>query len=184
MYPDEQLMIKVKNGHLSEMSGLFDRYHVKIYNFFRKMQLDKGLSEDLTQNVFERALKYRQTFKDDYVFRSWIYRIASNVKNDHFRALKKSRSTENELKRNAFEMQTYTIDNHPSDRNEYLNQALKLLTPDQRELIWLTKYENMKYSEVGDLLGYSEANIKIRIHRAIKSLKTQYFKVEQNELRR
>lgn len=176
-------MIKVKNGHIEEMSDLFERYHVRIYNYFRKMQLDKGLSEDLTQNVFERALKYRHTFRDDYVFRSWLYKIASNVKNDHFRGLKKIKATEQELLLQAADA-SYTIDNHSSDRNEYLKKALNLLDEEQKELIWLTKYENMKYAEVGNIMGFSEANVKVKIHRALKSLKNHYFKVEKNELRR
>jgi RNA polymerase sigma-70 factor (ECF subfamily) len=179
MSPDEQLMIMVKNGHIDKMSGLFERYHIPIYNYFRKMLLDKGLSEDLTQTVFERALKYRHTFQDAYVFRPWLYRIACNVRNDHFRGLKKEREKEEYLKKTGFPI-SYTIENHLSDRQEYLKIALKKLDPDQRELIYLTKYENMKYAEVGALLGYSESNIKIKIFRAMKSLKNHYFKIEKN----
>jgi RNA polymerase sigma-70 factor (ECF subfamily) len=182
MSPDEQLMIQVKNGHIDKMSGLFERYHIAIYNYFRKMQLDKGLSEDLTQTVFERALKYRHTFQNEYVFRPWLYRIASNVRNDHFRGLKKEREKEEHIKKSLLS-NSYTIDDHSSDRKEYLKLALKKLDPDQRELIYLTKYENMKYAEVGALLGYSESNVKVKIFRAMKSLKNHYFKIDKNATR-
>ena len=48
---DEKIML-VKEGHLSELTELFDRYQVPLYNFFLRLTLDKATSEDLTQNLF------------------------------------------------------------------------------------------------------------------------------------
>ena len=183
MYPDEQLMIKVRDGQLNQMSGLFDRYHVQIYNFFRKMQLDKGLSEDLTQNVFERAMKYKHSYRDDYNFKSWIYRIACNVKNDHFRGVKRDRKAENYIHDRMIASEAHVEQAKHHDKYEHLNMAMQHLDVEQRQLIWLTKYENMKYAEVAELLGYTESNVKIKIFRAMKSLKDIYFKVVENEQR-
>jgi len=77
-------MLLVKEGHLSELAELFERYHVKLYNFFLRLTLEKATSEDLTQNLFYRVIKYRQSWQPaNGSFQSWIYRMARNVHNDH-----------------------------------------------------------------------------------------------------
>lgn len=79
-------MLFVREGQLSELTELFERYHVPLYNFFLRLTMDGALSEDLTQNLFYRVLRYRQSFEPaSGSFRSWVYRMARNVHADHFR---------------------------------------------------------------------------------------------------
>jgi len=81
-HPWEEMLL-VKDGHLSELTVLFDRYQVSLYNFFLKLTGDKAASQDLTQNLFYRVIRYRQSFQPSHgSFRSWIYRIARNVHMD------------------------------------------------------------------------------------------------------
>jgi len=60
---DEILMQNVKDGNLSEMSVLFERYHLRIYNFFFRLTFDMDVSQDLTQNLFYRMIKYKNSYK-------------------------------------------------------------------------------------------------------------------------
>jgi RNA polymerase sigma factor (sigma-70 family) len=83
-------MLLVKEGHLSELTELFERYHVKLYNFFLRLTLEKATSEDLTQNLFYRVIKYRQSWQPaNGSFRSWIYRMARNVHTDYYKQSQK-----------------------------------------------------------------------------------------------
>ena len=69
-------MLLVKEGHLSELTALFDRYQVNLYNFFLRLTADRAASQDLTQNLFYRLIRYRQSYDPSHgSFRSWIYRI-------------------------------------------------------------------------------------------------------------
>ena len=61
---DETIMQNIKNGNLAEMSVLFERYHLRLFNFFLKMGLNRDISQDLTQNLFYRMIKYRKSYKD------------------------------------------------------------------------------------------------------------------------
>jgi len=54
---DEELMIGVSNEKLDMLTVLFDRYHVRIFNFFNKMIHNRSVSEDLTQDVFYKVIK-------------------------------------------------------------------------------------------------------------------------------
>ena len=55
---DEELMLAVANEDLDMMSILFDRYHIRIYNFFNKMMQNKMISEDLSQECSNSSLNH------------------------------------------------------------------------------------------------------------------------------
>src|SRR5512138_3912554 len=81
-------MNKVRDGHLAELSELFERYHVRMYNFMLKLTMDRTVSQDLTQSLFYRIIKYRSTFDDKYSFKSWIFQLARNIHADYCRKQK------------------------------------------------------------------------------------------------
>ena len=173
--PDEQLMLDVKHGNLRQMSELFQRYHIRIYNHFLRNMRDPSLSEDLTQNVFERALKYRKSYKDSFPFKAWIYKIANNVKYDHYRTKMVPVASGVDVQN----VDSYTEDPQQkmeeNDQMTKLKSAMKKLTEEQQKIIWLTKYEHMKYAQVAEMMGTTESAMKAKIHRAIKRLRQYYF---------
>jgi RNA polymerase sigma-70 factor, ECF subfamily len=82
---DKSLMLAIRDGDMEQFTVLFERYHDRLFAFFYRMTADPPASEDLSQEVFVRILKYRNTFRDDSEFRAWMYGIARNVRADHFR---------------------------------------------------------------------------------------------------
>ena len=78
-------MLKVKDGNLDKLGLLFERYKKPLFGFFYNMNKDAELSEDLVQNVFLRILKYRYLFRGEGDFKTWMFHIARNVMNDHYR---------------------------------------------------------------------------------------------------
>jgi DNA-binding NarL/FixJ family response regulator len=56
--------------------------------------------------------------------------------------------------------------------------ALERLPPDDRELLVMSRFEELKYEEIAEATGLSLANVKVRIHRAIKKLREVYFQLE------
>src|SRR6266849_9839250 len=82
---DEDLMLQVRDGAGETLGVLFDRYQAPLLNFYCKLTSDRGLSEDLVQEVFLRILRHRQTYRPGTPFRAWIYQIARNARIDQFR---------------------------------------------------------------------------------------------------
>jgi RNA polymerase sigma factor (sigma-70 family) len=174
--PDDIIMTSVKQGDLSGMATLFERYHVRMYRFFLRLTLDKSASEDLTQNLFYRILKYRQSYQQgEGHFKSWIYQMARNIHYDFCKgkdkATKKNQSLQ--LVENYFSMPETT--GHDADIDK-LYLALNRLAPEQREMIVLSRFQGLKYQEIAELTSVSVPAIKVRIHRALKELKDLYFK--------
>jgi len=167
-------MLLVKDGHLSELTELFDRYQVPLYNFFLRLTLDKATSEDLTQNLFYRVIRYRQSYQAAQgTFRTWLYRMARNIYADFYRQRQKEpgqlRDTENE------ELADQSAGYSEADYRR-LDDALALLPPDQREILVLSRYQGLKYEEISKIKDLSVGAIKVQVFRAIRQLRSLYFK--------
>lgn len=170
MASDNEIMLDVKNGDVDRLGILFDRYHKHLFNYFLSGTQRRDASDDLVQEVFLRMLKYRGSFKDDGVFKVWMFSIAANARKDYYR----KHSVRHEAIENAGDI----VDLGPSpednvmldDDIESLKKALKLLPHDMREVIVLSRYQNMRYKEIGEVVGCSEGAVKVRVHRAMKEL--------------
>lgn len=174
MLTEERIMMNVAAGDLHQLGILFDKYHLHLYNYFFRLNYDKNLSQDLTQNVFERILKYRRSYKDSFPFKAWLFKIARNVNTDYYRGKKIQLNENVELKDVKIETENVLDCIEKRERTEKLEMALKSLAADEREILVLSRFEEMKYSEIGALMGISESSIKVKVHRAIKKLRNYY----------
>lgn len=176
---DESIMEAVKNGDLQQAALLFDRYHVRIYNFLARMTFNVQVAEDLTQNVFLRIIKYRNTYREGRAFQTWIYQIARNVFSDHYQMHKNRGAGFVDVEK----MGDHLADTEESviqdEREKILHQSLALLNEEQRELLVLTRFQHMKYEEVAVIMDTTVANIKVKVHRAIQKLREHYFQLER-----
>jgi len=172
---DEKIMLMVKDGYLSELTALFDRYHVRLYNFFLRLTFDKAASEDLTQNLFYRIIQYRHTYNTaEGSFKSWVYQMARNVHFDHCKQEKKMNERFKSVDHNHSNIGGIE-EIYNEDDFEKLNRAMMQLKPDQREIIVLSRFEGLKYEEISKMTDLSVAAIKVQVHRAIKNLRILYF---------
>ena len=172
---DEILMNNVKEGNLSEMSVLFERYHLRIYNFFFRLTFDMDVSQDLTQNLFYRMIKYKNSYKSEYSVKSWIFQIARNLHADYCKELK--RSAEMFLTTDKYPVEpTDDAEGYHEDDYLRLEKAMSDLSDEQKEIIVLSRYQGMKYEEISAITNQSVAAIKVAMYRAIRQLRGIYFK--------
>ncbi len=167
---DEIIMQSVANGNLDAMTILFDRYHEWIYNFLYKMKPDAPFCEDLTQNVFYKALRYRSSYSGGK-FASWIFTIARNLFHDQI---------EKEKRRSNVSLDNLAIVDEDSredlsDEVKRLHAVLNKLKDDEKELIVMSRFQGMKYQQIAEVIGSNETAVKTRIHRVIKKMKSLYF---------
>jgi RNA polymerase sigma-70 factor (ECF subfamily) len=176
---DEMIMEAVKNGDLQQASLLFERYHKRIFNFLARMTMDRTVAEDLTQNVFVRLLKYRNSYREGARFQSWIYQVARNIFSDHYQDVKNQRRGFIDVEKIEGIMADSDDTVMMDEREELLHKSLARLDPDQRELLILTRFQHMKYEEVASIMDTTVANVKVRVHRAIGKLREYYFEMER-----
>lgn len=178
---DNILMTKVKNGDLDKLGLLFERYKKPLFGFFYGMNKDTAVSEDLVQNVFFRILKYRYLFREEGEFRTWMFHIARNVSHDHFRKIKwKGREDidnwKDRLSNNDNRQEEYRHD----DEMQLLSMAMDKLPDDRKEILLLSKYQEKRYREIGEILGCTESAVKVKVFRALQELKEIYKQLEKH----
>lgn len=167
-------MRQVKAGNVEELRTLFERYSSRLLSFFMRLTGDRDASEDMVQEVFYRILKFRGTFKDRGGFAPWIYTIARRVWIDRAR---KGRShpplahLELEL-RSAEPSPTHHLERQ--EEANLLRRALLCLPRDKRDVLVLSRFEDLRYDQIATILGCEVNTVKTRVHRALRQLREAY----------
>lgn len=177
---DNALMKMVKNGDIDKMGLLFDRYHRQLFRFLFNLTRQRELSEDMVQNIFLRMLKYPDGFMGLGEFKMWMYHIARNIVYDHFRKVKRTPS-HSDVKEYEERLEGEQLADAPLEKEQelkILEKAMGKLSDENRELLILCRFQELKYIEVARILNTTEGAIKVRVHRALSQLKSIYFKIE------
>lgn len=178
LFSDNRLMEEVKEGKVEKMAVLFEKHHVALFNFFMRLTGNRNISEDLVQDVFMRMLKYRTTYQGRSKFTLWMYQIARNAHIDYLRKKKDALPLDEQW------TDPITTDNSPEEKLEggqevqILRQALARLPLKKREVLILSRYQNLKYKEIAELMDCHIGTVKAHVHRAIKELGKIYFEIQ------
>ena len=165
---DEKLMAEVAAGDLDLLKILFERHHVHVYNFLYKMSRDKMLSEDITQEVFYKLMKYRNSYNNGS-FVSWMFTIARNSLHTHYR---RNKGRTEDLNTSSLQ-----IPDRVDEIEDYshLQKALEKLDHSDRELLLMNRFEKIKYAELAEIVGSTPGAVKTKVCRALQKLKVIYF---------
>jgi RNA polymerase sigma factor (sigma-70 family) len=178
MPDDEQVMIEVRDGRVEMLAILFERHHVRLFNFFLRLTANRPLSEDLTQELFLRILKYRHTYRGESKFSTWMYQIARHLHIDQLR------SRRPEIPIDDLYEETPSPQPHPAEKAEnqqesdLLARALERLPLRKREVLLLSRFQNLKYQEIAGLLECSIESVKVQVHRSLKELRRHYLELQ------
>ena len=170
---DETAMMYVHNGELDKAAILYERYKRPLLNFYLRFGVENETCHDLTQQTFYRLIHYRHTFKEGYLFKTWIYRIARNLFHDY---LKDNHLKMSELDANH---EIFEEENQEEEKHKLIHLALQSLPDEYREILQLSRFEELKYEQIAEVLNISVALVKVRVHRAIKKLREIYLSLEE-----
>ncbi|PLK42934.1 RNA polymerase sigma factor [Emticicia sp. TH156] len=168
---DEAAMQLVAGGDLDKAAILYERYKRPLFNFYLRFGVARDSSQDLTQQVFYRIIHYRQSYKDGYEFKTWIYRIARNIYHDY---LKEQSHNFKDLNEN-FDLAEE--ENYDDEQYLLIQKALKKIPQEYQDVLRLSRYEDLKYEEIANVLNISVSLVKVRVHRGLKQLKEEFLKL-------
>lgn len=175
---DNALMLKVCSGDLDKLGLLFERHKTALFGYFYRITGRPEISEDLVQNVFLRILKYRSQFSGDGRFATWMYHVAHNVCADHFKKTGTRGTLGNLPGATPEDGETPEAQLLRDECLQRAEEALAQLRADQREILVLSRCQGLKYREIGQILGCSVGTVRVRVFRAIMSLKRVYAELE------
>jgi len=170
---DEQSLVRRAQQDKEAFVELYEAYFDKIYRYIVLKIGDRTEAEDMTQQVFLKALKFLPSYKwKDVPFSAWLYRIAHNQVVDHFRQSARQQSCEL-----TEEITPDDPDENPQNQTELkvdiqnLVKAARQLTKAQQEVIALRFSSDLPVAEVARLMGRSEGAVKALQHSAVVALR-------------
>lgn len=170
---EQELVARACAGDTGAFASLYDQYVHKIYSYIVMRVGDPETAQDLTADVFLRALESLDTFEwRGFPVSSWLFRIARNRVVDHLR--RRQRRKQVPLLEEALELASELEPFHLVEKQvsrEQLLAAIAQLTDIQREIIALRFAAELPIAQAARVLGISEEAVKARQHSALSALR-------------
>jgi RNA polymerase sigma-70 factor (ECF subfamily) len=172
-------MLAVRDGELDALGELFERHHGQLFGFLVKLTGNRAAAEDIVQIVFQRMLKYRHTYRDDGSFTAWMYHLARRCVADHFRKSNVAPYATDpaDLYEHADDAPHAAHHAATNDDHALLHTALARLDRDDREVLLLSRFQELSFAEISGILECSVGAAKVRAHRALGQLRDVYFRL-------
>lgn len=175
---DEAEVIRLlasSEGRQKVFPMIVDQYSQSLYWKIRSIVLTHEDADDVLQNTFLKAWKSLPTFQGKAKLSTWLYRIAINESLDFLRRQKTATlsSADADL---SVANRLLADDYFDGDKSQaVLQEAIATLPDVQRTVFTLRYYDEMKYSEISEILGTSEGSLKASYHIAVQKI-TDYVK--------
>ncbi len=176
---------------ISELTPLIEKYYDPIYRYIFFRVSDKTTTEDLTADVFRNVVKSLDSFKDKgYGFSAWVYRIAHNRVLNYYRSSSKNKSFSLEGSERVFasddDIEQSLLDKEEVNAQKRIEKRVLDLIDELDEMdklvITLKYFENKDAQYIADAINTTPGNARVRLHRALKKLKSLYEDRYEEEL--
>ena len=178
---DSELMKLVKEGDVGQLAHLFERHHLALFRYLFQLTRNRTLSEDLTQEVFLRALKYKSSYNPAFGFRTWLYGMARNACYDARHKVRgEIADTEMSELRSSEPAPEEKIAQQQHAR--LLQQALNSLPAEKREVLELSRFQEMRHEDIAALLKCEVGTVRVRIFRALNDLREKFMDLRGRQM--
>ncbi|HEU4588068.1 MAG TPA: sigma-70 family RNA polymerase sigma factor [Gemmatimonadales bacterium] len=181
---DQEIVALARAGQEAAYRELIRRYERPIFSLLVRMVRDRELAEDLAQETFIKALNAIESYRPEFKFSSWIFKIANNSAIDHLRrreldtlSLEGSPHAETPEAIEATALQIGDRQESPLDEvaarelGGQIEAAIAQLRPEYRSCILLRHVEGRAYEEIAQMLNLPLGTVKTYIHRARNELR-------------
>ena len=181
---EEKELVEREKKDKEAFGEIYDRYYSPIFNYSLKRTANVKVAQDVTSEVFFKALKNLWKFRWQSVsLSSWLYRIASNEICDHYRKNKKYISLDMMVEGGNFDPAGVT-DLHAeymesqeklAEHRDFLKiqKAISGLPDKYQEVLALKYFEKKKINEISEIMGIKEGTIKSLIHRGLEKIRQE-----------
>lgn len=169
-YSMEEEMVREAQKDIQAFEKIYDKYYEQIFRYIYQRVAGKDEAFDITSQTFLKAMTNINQFKfKGYPFSSWLYRIASNELNNYFRENKKSPTLN--VSDEGLALLTDDINEEKNEVNtDVLLNILSSLNEEDLAFIEMKYLEQRSFKEIGEILGITENNAKVKTHRIIKKI--------------
>ena len=182
MLSDAEVMLRVAAGDDAAFDYLVEKFRRPMISFMYRMTHNQAVAEELSQEVFLRVYRSRQSYAASAKFTTWLYRIATNLAVNHARDTKHERP-ENTVNIDEPDQDTgMTVDVPDAglnaeqtilrrERLAAIRRQVEVLPERQRMAVIMHKYQGMDYKQIAAVLKLSESATKSLLFRAYETLR-------------
>ncbi|MDH5283616.1 MAG: sigma-70 family RNA polymerase sigma factor [Gemmatimonadota bacterium] len=181
---DQEVVLQARDGLEAAYRELIRRYERPIFSLIYRMVRDRALAEDLSQETFIKALNAIESYRPEYKFSSWIFKIANNAAIDQIRRRELNTlsldgsphaTTPDEIEATALQVSARGLSPLEALESQELGgmieKAIGRLRPEYRACILLRHVEGLAYEEIAELMNLPLGTVKTYIHRARNELR-------------
>lgn len=181
---DQDVVALAREGREAAYRELIRRYERPVFALIYRMVRDREIAEDLAQETFIKVLNAIATYRPEFKFSSWVFKIANNTAIDHLRrkeldtlSLEGSPHATTAEGVEATALQVSSGDESPLETVEAMElggeieRAIAQLRPEYRSCILLRHVEGRAYEEIAEMLDLPLGTVKTYIHRARHELR-------------
>ena len=171
---DESLMLAWAGGELRAFETLYARHRSRLYSFLLRQLRDAALADEMFQDVWQRVIAARAGWQPDAAFTTWLFRIAHNRLNDHWRAARHRPPAPGDADERVARMSdTRTPESQLSEFEERrrLQLAMEPLPDEQREVLQLRLEQELSLEEIAQITGVGRETVKSRLRYAMDKLR-------------
>jgi len=155
---DHDAVRNVLGGAINEYRKLVEKYQVIVFNLFLGMLQNRDEAEEMTQDVFVKVYEALPSFRFEYRFYSWLYRICINHALSHLKSRKKYVGVEN--------IGFHELENEAdvSESKAHIKMAVNRLKDKYKVVIILKYYQQLSYTEMSFALNITEKKVRSRLY--------------------
>jgi RNA polymerase sigma-70 factor, ECF subfamily len=182
---DQEVVALARQGREAAYRELIRRYERPVFSLIYRMVRDRALAEDLAQDTFVKVLNALESYRSEYKFSSWIFKIANNVAIDQLRRREvdtlsldgaPDAMTRDDIEATALQAtdrtETPLAELESRELGKLIEGAIAKLRPEYRACILLRHVEGRSYEEIAEALDLPLGTVKTYIHRARLELRT------------
>ena len=185
-----ELVRRARQGDQAAFTALYEGSSPILYRSIRSMVRDEELAWDILQNSYLRAFQSLDTLKNDDAFLPWLRRIAVNVTAREMARKQPLTFTDlEEADGDPYVIPETRPDFQPElqmDRQEtsrLIREILAKLSPEQRLVMGMFYYEEMRIPEISDTLHVTQGTVKTNLHRGRRKVESELLALEQHGLK-
>lgn len=171
LFTDQSLAESIRNSNQGVFEQVFNYYYSGLVVYADQIIKNTSVSEDIVQSVFLKLWETRATL-EIRSFRSYFIQCVKNKCIDYIRTQQVKQRFDNQAVESGqivFEDDLWT----KNELNELVENAIGELPPRCREIFWMSRYENLKISEIADKLDISKRTVETQISKALKILRVK-----------
>jgi RNA polymerase sigma-70 factor (ECF subfamily) len=186
---DTEIIKRILQGEQAIFAILVERYQQYVFTLVLRFTDNREDAEEISQDIFVKAYRSLADFRGESKFSTWLYTVVrtscitflrkkklDTTSIDNERTFLQLENKESAFKSNVIEQKS---------RHAMVNEAIRLLSPDDSQLITLFYKGEQSLDEIGKIMGLEPNTVKVKLHRArgrLKEKMEKHFSYEVREL--